>query len=122
VPSGERPSIVVIFFPATVCSGVLQERIASPFASTVHEPQKPRPHPNLVPAIPTSSRKTHKSGVSGGEETMCALPLIVRFVGMARILSVKNALGVPFLVTNCVRRRRHPSPKACRRRRHGSIG
>src|SRR2546428_3472740 len=86
VALGERPSIVVILFPITFSSAVLQERIASPFASTVHEPQKPRPQPNLVPVIPSSSRQTQSNGVSGDEEMVGALPLMVSFVGMARIL------------------------------------
>jgi hypothetical protein len=75
-----------MLFPTTFSSAVLQERIASPFDSTVQEPQNPRPQPNLVPVIPSSSRNTHNSGVSGDELTECALPLIVSFVGMTSIL------------------------------------
>jgi hypothetical protein len=72
----------VIFFPATFARDVLQERIASPFARTVHDPHNPCPQPNFVPVNASSSRNTHKRGVSGGEETDCGFPLMVSSVGI----------------------------------------
>jgi hypothetical protein len=39
----------------------------------VHAPQNPMPHPTLVPVRRSSSRNTHKSGTSGGEETSTGL-------------------------------------------------
>src|ERR1041385_6227634 len=51
--SGESPSIVVTFFPATVDIGVPQERVATPLTCTVQAPQSCSPQPNLVPVDPS---------------------------------------------------------------------
>src|SRR5579872_483851 len=81
-------------FPATSASAVLHERIGSPFASTVHEPQNPRPQPNFVPVMARSSRKTQSSGVSGEEETACSFPLIVSFMETSGWRAFYAAFGV----------------------------
>jgi hypothetical protein len=57
--------MVVIFFPATLETGVTQERVAAPSMCTVQAPHKAMPHPNFVPVIPSVSRKTHSSGILG---------------------------------------------------------
>src|SRR5690348_1851241 len=67
--------MVVIFLPATVESGVEQDRTAVPFTCTVHAPHWPRPQPNLVPVRPMFSRITHSSGMSGLASTSYFLPL-----------------------------------------------
>src|SRR3954449_6500471 len=35
------------------------------------------PQPNFVPVMPSTSRKTHRSGVSPSTSTLCVLPLIL---------------------------------------------
>ena len=44
---------------------VVQDRMASPLMWTVHAPQSPAPHPNLVPLRFSSSRRSQRSGMSG---------------------------------------------------------
>jgi hypothetical protein len=73
--SGDRPSIVVIFFPATSSTVVTQDRMASPSRCTVQAPHRARPHPNFVPVSPSVSRTTHSRGVSGLTSTADARPL-----------------------------------------------
>src|SRR6185437_5792189 len=46
--SGDRPSIVVMFLPATAAIGTEQERIACPSICTVHAPHCAMPQPNFV--------------------------------------------------------------------------
>jgi len=41
----------VIFFPATLETGVMQERVASPLMCTVQAPQSAMPQPNFVPVM-----------------------------------------------------------------------
>src|SRR5207248_7460869 len=64
----------------TSSSAVLQERMGSPSASTVHEPHNPRPQPNFVPVIASSSRRTQSRGVSLEAVTSWGLPLMVSFM------------------------------------------
>src|SRR5205823_1087892 len=71
----ERPSMVVIFLPATADSGVLQDLVGVPSICTVHAPQSPTPQPNLVPVKPSLSRSTQRSGMSGPAWTSRLLPL-----------------------------------------------
>src|SRR5262245_43032453 len=70
--------MVVIFLPAAVDIGVLQERIGWPSSSTVQAPHSAMPQPNLVPVMPSVSRITQSSGVSGAALTSRALPLMLR--------------------------------------------
>src|SRR5262245_18959650 len=74
VPSS---SSVVISTPVRVPTGVTQERIARPRASTVQEPHWPRPQPNLGPRRLRSSLSMYSSGEAGSVSTVCALPLTV---------------------------------------------
>src|SRR2546428_598863 len=69
-------SMVVIFFPATAATGVTQERVGCPSRWTVHAPQSAIPQPNFVPVNPTTSRKTHRIGMSAGTSTVTSRPLI----------------------------------------------
>src|ERR1035438_3166676 len=64
--SGERPSMVVIFLPATAEMGVTQDRTGWPSMWTVQAPHNDMPHPNLVPVMPSVSRKTQSSGMAEG--------------------------------------------------------
>src|SRR5665213_1646514 len=57
--SGEIPSMVVIFFPATLDTGVTHERAAEPSTCTVHAPHSAMPQPNFVRVIPSAVSYTH---------------------------------------------------------------
>ena len=59
---------------------VWQERIASPSRCTVQAPHRAMPHPNFVPVMPSTSRKTHNSGISGDASTVCDLPFKVNLM------------------------------------------
>src|SRR5882762_9292449 len=82
LPSAERPSIVVTFFPATLEIAVMQERVASPLMCTVHAPQSAMPQPNFVPVMFSVSRSTQSSGMSGLTSTDCDLPFKVKLMAM----------------------------------------
>src|ERR1700745_3631402 len=69
--------------------GVTQERVAAPLICTVHAPQSAIPQPNLVPVMPSTSRSTHKSGVSPSTSTTCVVPLTLMVKAMARLPSGK---------------------------------
>src|SRR5262245_21493858 len=77
VPS---PSSVVISTPVIVPTGVTQDRIARPWASTVQAPHWPSPQPNLGPRRLRSSLSTYSSGIAGATSTVCALPLTVSVI------------------------------------------
>src|SRR6266852_1977825 len=62
-PSAEMPSIVVIFFPSMLDTGVMQLRVASPLICTVHAPHSAIPHPNFVPVMFRVSRNTHSKEI-----------------------------------------------------------
>src|SRR5215475_12549415 len=76
--SGERPSMVVTCLEATLETGVEQERIGCPSIWTVHAPQSAIPQPNLVPVMPSVSRRTHRSGIVGTTSTVWGLPFSVK--------------------------------------------
>src|SRR5215472_3454471 len=63
--------------------GVTQERVALPSMCTVQAPHSAMPQPNLVPVIPSTSRSTHKSGVSPSTSTVRSTPLILMVVAIA---------------------------------------
>src|SRR3989442_5942281 len=75
VPS---PSNVVISDPATVPTGVTQERIAWPFTMTVQAPHCARPQPNFGPRSSRSSLSTYSNGVVGSRSNVCARPSTFR--------------------------------------------
>src|SRR5215471_17422103 len=88
--SGDKPSIVVTAFPATLEIGVPQERLATPLMCTVQAPQSCRPQPNFVPVNPSVSRNTHSSGIWGGTSTLCRFPFRVNSTAGIGIL-LKNS-------------------------------
>jgi hypothetical protein len=63
--SFERLSIVWICFPDAADTGKTHDRVAPPSTWTVQQPHWATPHPNLVPVMPSSSRMTQSSGMSG---------------------------------------------------------
>src|SRR5579872_1948533 len=72
------PSIVVMSRPSILLICSVQERIALPFSSTVHDPQSPMPHPYLVPVRPRMSRRYHMSGISGSPSKVWDCPLTLK--------------------------------------------
>src|SRR5882762_6210730 len=68
-------SIVVISEVPMLSIGVMQERVATPPTCTVQAPQSAMPQPNFVPVMPSTSRNTHKRGVSLSTSTIRLTPL-----------------------------------------------
>jgi hypothetical protein len=69
--------MVVIRLPAAADAGSEQDRTASPSICTVQAPHRAMPQPYFVPVIPSTSRSTHNSGISGSTSACCAFPLTV---------------------------------------------
>ena len=69
--------MVVTDLPAALANGVTQPRTGSPSTCTVQAPHSAMPQPNLVPVMPSSSRRTQRRGVSSGAllERTCSLIL-----------------------------------------------
>jgi hypothetical protein len=63
--------------------GVTQERVGLPSTCTVQAPHSAKPQPNFVPVMPSTSRKTHRSGVSPSTSTSCVRPLTLMVMAMA---------------------------------------
>src|SRR6266851_7778725 len=82
LPSADKPSMVVTFFPATLEIGVIQERVISPLMCTVQAPQSAMPHPNLVPVMFKVSRRTQSRGISGLTSTVWDFPLRIKVVAI----------------------------------------
>ena len=79
-------SMVVIFWPTAAEMGVTHERTGAPFRCTVQAPHSAWPQPNLVPVMPSVSRRAQRMGVESSALTAVSLPLmfkvgIVRFSG-----------------------------------------
>src|SRR5450759_1999185 len=74
VPFLASPSSVVISAPATVETGLMHDRTASPLIRTMHAPHCPRPQPKRGPDRSRSLRRTYSRGVEGSTSTVCALP------------------------------------------------
>src|SRR5713226_7025318 len=79
-------SIVVIAEVPMLSTGVMQEREATPSICTVQAPQSAMPQPNFVPVMPSTSRNTHKRGVSPSTSTVRSTPLTLILVAMATSL------------------------------------
>src|SRR5712675_2233840 len=76
-------SMVVISEVPMLSIGVIQERVATPSTCTVQAPQSATPQPNFVPVMPSTSRNTHKRGVSPSTSTDRSRPLTLIVVAMA---------------------------------------
>ena len=59
--------------PATLSTGVMQERVGAPSMCTVHAPHKALPQPNLVPVSPSVSRNTHNKRRVAGDIDILSL-------------------------------------------------
>src|ERR1700680_3590466 len=75
-------SIVVICEVPMLSTGVMQERVATPSRCTVQAPQSAMPQPNFVPVMPSTSRNTHKRGVSVSTSTVRSTPLTLIVVAI----------------------------------------
>src|SRR5256885_7234681 len=64
------PSMVVMAWPTAALTGVTHDRRGMPSRFTVQAPHSAAPQPNLVPVMPSRSRKTHSRGMSGGASTV----------------------------------------------------
>jgi hypothetical protein len=80
LPIGVAPtaSMVVIACPTAALTGITQDRRGLPSECTVQAPHSAAPQPNLVPFMPSRSRSTQSSGMSGGASTVWAFPLIFK--------------------------------------------
>src|SRR5882757_3198697 len=87
--------MVVTLRPATVLTGVTQERRASPSTCTVQAPHSDIPQPNLVPVRPTVSRITQRSGVLGSTSTDWGLPLRVKAVWATKASLIREGPSLP---------------------------
>ncbi len=83
---------MVTLLPAMADAGVMQERTASPFRCTVHAPQSAMPQPNLVPVMPSVSRKIQSNGISGLTSTVCGELFKVNLI-VAMAVSIARAEG-----------------------------
>src|SRR5580658_7816861 len=93
--SGDRPSTVVTFRPATAEIGVTQERCGWPSMWTVQAPHSDMPQPNLVPVMPRVSRRTQSNGMAATASTVCGLPFKVNFTaGTGALLGVLRLFEV----------------------------
>ena len=69
--------MVVTDLPATSPTVTMQDFSALPSTCTVQAPQRPAPHPYLVPVRPAMSRRAHNRTVSSGPSSVRASPLMV---------------------------------------------
>src|SRR5215471_17510552 len=72
--------MVVIECPTAALTGVTQDRLGIPSKCTVQAPHSAAPQPNLVPFMPSRSRRNQSSGMSGGASRVWVFPLIFKVV------------------------------------------
>src|SRR6185369_15734135 len=70
--------MVTTRLPATLDTASTHERTGSPSTSTVHAPHCPTPQPYFGPLTSSSSRSTHRSGISGSTSTSRGLALTLK--------------------------------------------
>ena len=78
--------MVVTLLPATVEIGVTQDRMGWPLMCTVQHPHSAMPQPNLVPVMPSESRKTHNKGMCGDTSTVWGFPFRVKVTAIVGLL------------------------------------
>src|SRR3989338_3350729 len=72
--------MVVTLWPSRSPTETLHDRTGCPPTCTVQAQHWAMPQPYLAPLRPSSSRRTHSSGVSASDATVTALPLMVSLV------------------------------------------
>src|SRR3989304_9040131 len=100
--------MVLTSFPATVSTGVTQERVAAPSMCTVQAPHWEPPQPYFVPVRPRLSRRTQRRGVEGSTSTSCRLPLTVIAIIAVPPLRNDGGDGSTFPGSSVARCRREP--------------
>lgn len=81
--------------PCAAETGVMHDRMAWPFRCTVQAPHMAMPQPNLVPVMPSVSRKVQRMGVEGSTSADTGLPLRVNLTGMGCFLSCFSTRKLP---------------------------
>src|SRR5438876_12341113 len=91
---------------------VMQERVATPSTCTVQAPTSAMLQPNFVPVMPSTSRNTHKSGVSPSTSTARSTPLTLIVIAIAALPArrvgplmkreVDGELGLHTFVSNVI--------------------
>src|SRR5438132_5973799 len=120
--------MVPIFLPLASEMGVMHERMACPSRCTVQAPHSAAPQPNLVPVMPSVSRRAQRIGVAGSASTACSRPLTLSLLMMSVLLGGLSSNG---LVDDAHLLFVHPATvhldagaggfevaKVCRRQRH----
>src|ERR1700752_3943697 len=102
--------MAVISESPTVSIVVTQERMGTPSRCTVQAPHSAMPHPNFVPVMPNTSRKTQRSAVSPSTSTTYAFPLTL----------IPNAKAPPPLLRPAIGRPRN-AIRLCEALRSGSV-
>jgi hypothetical protein len=74
---------------SAAATGVWHERTARPPMCTVQAPHCPIPQPYFVPRRFSTSRITHRSGMSAGASTVAGRPFTVSLYGMVESLNAK---------------------------------
>src|ERR1700730_16496692 len=72
--------MVRISLPAAALTGVMHDRIASPFLCTVQAPHRAMPQPNFVPVSPRMSRTYHNRGILGSPSKGRSIPFTLRLI------------------------------------------
>src|SRR6266851_5104538 len=93
---------------------VIHERVATPSTWTVQAPQSAMPQPNFVPVIPSTSRNTHKSGVSPSTSTVRSRPLTLIVVAMGYLRACSRG-------SQCFERQRDALAAADAERDHAAL-
>jgi hypothetical protein len=98
---GARPFDGLDRLPATLPTGVTQERTAWPSTRTVQAPQAATPQPYLVPVMASRSRSTHSSGMAGSASTCPAAAVDVQFHGTLLVHPVDPTIAKPTVSGEC---------------------
>jgi len=67
----------------------MHERTGAPLRCTVQAPHSAWPQPNLVPVMPSVSRRAQRMGVDSSASTAWSLPLMFK-VGIVRLLGFER--------------------------------
>src|SRR5260370_5085090 len=103
--------MVVIAEGPVLSTGVMQERVATPSTCTVQAPHSAAAQPNFVPVMPSTSRNTHRRGVSPSTSTVRSTRLTLIVVAIVIPPGFSNAIlrstrrdGTPFRARRLGRR------------------
>jgi hypothetical protein len=80
--------MVLMSAPFSSDTSTWQERVSVPPRCTEQAPHCPIPQPYFVPLRSSTSRSTHRSGVSGATSTVVGFPLTLKLTIMRVALAV----------------------------------